>query len=260
MFCRTLQIGLSRTCRTVLWLVCGLTLLGLCWRESPEIRSPGAASALIVWSGVVLILSRLFDSPVEKSRSVRTGYFPIDRLRSHSILIPALILGVLLPLPWFPFHALFLGLIEATFCLRERRRTKSGEFSGQPAPIDDFPEEESFEEEESANENTIQQTTRFRTEEGTDRFEGSYFVEFRDDQKTTSVHVPFCPMFDSAPKIEAFLLDVVDAKLTIGQSRPFGVRVDVKRAENAPPRFPIMVVAESGKITADPETAFTAIR
>lgn len=232
-----MQIGLSWTCRTVFWLVCALALCGLSWREfpAPEIRSPGIALALIAWVGIVLILFRLFDPPTEKPASDSMGYFLVGRLRPHSILVPALVLGLLLPLLWFPLYVLFLGLIETVFWLRERRRTE----------IDAFSEEEPIEEEESTDETMIQQTTRFRTEEGTDRFEGTFCVEFLDDQKTTSVHVPFCPMFDSTPKIEAFLLDAVDAKLTVDRPQPFGVRVEVKRSEHTPPRFSIMLVAES---------------
>lgn len=95
--------------------------------------------------------------------------------------------------------------------------------------------------EEEFDANATQQITRFRTEEGTDRLEGTFLVEFVPDQRTASVHVPFCPVFAATPMVEALLLDG-EATLSVVKPRPFGVRVDVKRQGDEPVR--ILVAAE----------------
>jgi hypothetical protein len=77
--------------------------------------------------------------------------------------------------------------------------------------------------------NTQQHIIRHRTEIGTDRLEGTFLVEFQENQLTATLHIPFCPAFTAMPKIEVCVLDADDAKTTLVQIQPFGVRIDVKR-------------------------------
>ena len=103
-----------------------------------------------------------------------------------------------------------------------------------PSLIEDELEEEEF------DADALQRIVRSRTEDGMERLEGTFLVEFAPDQRTASVHVPFCPAFETVPAVEALPLEG-DATLSIVTPRPFGVRIDVKRQDDEPVR--ILVVA-----------------
>ena len=132
----------------------------------------------------------------------------------------------------FDRHILLFGFFVALTAIAElvwwRRPSHA-------PPLD----EEEFAEEEF-DDNATQRITRSRTDEGTERLEGTFLVEFAPDQRTASVHVPFCPAFETTPNVEALLLDG-EATLSVVKPRPFGVRVDVKRHGDEPVR--ILVVA-----------------
>jgi len=77
---------------------------------------------------------------------------------------------------------------------------------------------------------TVQQRmTRSTTAEGLDRLEGTFLAEFPVDAMTTTVHIPFCPAFESVPKVQVFPVEETDANLRIVSTKTFGMRVDVRR-------------------------------
>ena len=88
----------------------------------------------------------------------------------------------------------------------------------------------------------IQQIVRFRTEDGTERLEGMFLVEFATEQRVASVHVPFCPAFESTPMVEALLLEG-EATLSAVKPCSFGVRIDVKRRGNESVRILVTAFA-----------------
>jgi len=100
-----------------------------------------------------------------------------------------------------------------------------------------------------------QQIVRSRTEDGAERLEGTFLVEFAPAQQTASVHVPFCPAFETTPTVDALLLDG-KAMLSVVKPRSFGVRIDVKRQGGEPVR--ILVVAHSAPLLPCPLGSTTA--
>jgi len=91
-------------------------------------------------------------------------------------------------------------------------------------------------EEEKFDADALQQIVRSRNEDGAERLEGTFLVEFVPNQRTASVHVPFCPAFETTPTVETLLLEG-DATLSIVKPQPFGVRIDVKRQGDEPVRI-----------------------
>ncbi|MDR2171380.1 MAG: hypothetical protein LBP59_14655 [Planctomycetaceae bacterium] len=76
-----------------------------------------------------------------------------------------------------------------------------------------------------------QHITRRKLESGVEKLEGYFLVEFGEEQLTVSVHVPFYPVFERLPNVEAYLIDDdADAKTTVAKTQFFGARIDVKRA------------------------------
>ena len=92
------------------------------------------------------------------------------------------------------------------------------------------------EEQEYFDDAVTQQIVRSRTEDGVERLEGTFLVAFAPMQQTASVHVPFCPAFETTPTVEVLPLEG-DAMASVDSPRPFGVRVDVKRKDEEPVRI-----------------------
>lgn len=250
---RTFFLGCSLIGQAALWLSGLLALLGLFWRERSLADGPQAgpvALALAVLVVGVLYLSYAF--PVRRYRETPNDRRSVFRLsRKHALLIPALTLGLILPPLLFVPYAVFLGLFE--FCCRKRSADRS-RFSrlgtvleaGNLKTEDAGEAEEEFddESENEFDENTLQQTVRRRTEDGRDRLEVSYAVLFAEEQLTAVVHIPFCPVFETVPKVEAFLLDENSAKIILADPEIFGIRIEVKRDRSASNRLHLAVVAE----------------
>ena len=102
--------------------------------------------------------------------------------------------------------------------------------SSYSPPVEKIFEEEGF------DADAIQQIIRSRTKDGMEYLEGTFLVEFVPKQRTTSIHVPFCPAFETPPTVEALLLEG-DATLSVVKPQPFGVRIDVKRQDDEPVRI-----------------------
>jgi len=95
---------------------------------------------------------------------------------------------------------------------------------------------------------TVQQRmTRSTTAEGLDRLEGTFWAEFPADAMTTTVHIPFCPAFESVPKVQVFPVEETDANLRIVSTKTFGMRVDVRRNNLGIDRLCFAVVATDHK-------------
>jgi hypothetical protein len=139
----------------------------------------------------------------------------------------------------FDLRILFFGFVVAVLAVAELVWWKRPKDTGSRLSPKGGPEE-FVEEEEEFDASATQQIVRSRIEDGTERLEGTFLVEFAPEQRTASVHVPFCPAFETEPMVEALLLDG-DATLSVVKPRSFGVRIDVKRRDDEPVR--ILVVA-----------------
>ena len=109
---------------------------------------------------------------------------------------------------------------------------------------------------ETANALPHQRITRIKTAEGLDRFEGTFLAEFPPGTTMTTVHVAFCPAFEHTPTIEILpageiSADKAEVNFRIVQSKPYGMRIDVKRnnvcaeSDAGQVRFTIVAVGES---------------
>ena len=97
---------------------------------------------------------------------------------------------------------------------------------------------------EPGDETLRQQIIRTQTAEGLDRLDGTFCVEFPADAMTATVHIPFCPAFESVPKVQVFPVEATDVSLRVAVPKMFGVRVDVKRNDPAIDRLRFAVIAE----------------
>ncbi len=232
---RSLANGLVLTSQATLWAACGLALLGLFGRTIV----PGFFTVflLALFVSLLVLLSHGFDR------------FPTIRRRQVLFVLPAVLFGLffVLPSPWAIVFLAVLGLVELAWWKlpsRPNNRHYASLHSGFCSSVESEHAEE-LEESEEFDEGITQQLVRRRTDEGTDRLEGTFLVEFPENQRTASVHVPFCPAFEGTPKIDVVLLDGEDATLSVVKPKPFGVRIDAKRRENAVGTVRILVVAEN---------------
>lgn len=232
---------LSSLCGCILWLTATLSFI----RILPGGRGdePGLpVSAALGWTIAVCLL---------------LSFSTIGRVSSRRFVnaIAGALCILNLPLPWLVAYFVFVMSLEiAKHRASNRASGRTGiqkaeeTVSEIESAVGSLPGEEAGEyedDEETWNEGTTQRTIRCRTEEGIDRFEGTFLVEFRPDQSTASVHVPFCPAFETIPSVDVYFLDEADAKLNVAETQLFGTRIDVKRKASAPTKFPIAVVAEA---------------
>ena len=76
--------------------------------------------------------------------------------------------------------------------------------------------------------NVSQQLTRAVDEEGSDVLFGLLRGLFTPRQRTTRLHIAFCPPFDSIPEITADQVDGPEVRIDVGQVLPYGARVDLR--------------------------------
>ena len=81
-----------------------------------------------------------------------------------------------------------------------------------------------------ATADVLQQLTRSRSAEGVETLSGWLRVPLAAGQRSTSVHVAFCPPFATTPKASLQQVDGPPARIKTVQLLPFGARFDVKLA------------------------------
>ena len=60
------------------------------------------------------------------------------------------------------------------------------------------------------------------------RSHGTVVAEFAPGERTTIVHVAFCPPFELLPQVEAEIADGPDASVQVTQVLHHGARLDVR--------------------------------
>jgi hypothetical protein len=202
-----------------------------------------------VWVGFLIFLSRISRQP--------------ENTKNYNILwIPVLLIGFLLPFPLPVLYVFLLGIAEVFRRFPVGKMYKKQDVLAVPPVMDNserednfdhenefehedgFDHKDNFEHESDWNDSVTQKIIRCSDETGKDRLKGTFLIEFHDDQLTTTIHIPFCPVFESNPHVEIFLLDDADIKWNIFNPRHFGVRIDFKRNSFEIKKFRIMVVAK----------------
>ena len=74
-----------------------------------------------------------------------------------------------------------------------------------------------------------QQITQARDDDGHDAFYGRLRAEFAARQRSTSLHVAFCPPLDTVPQVFVEQIEGPEVTIKSAQILPYGVRFDVKR-------------------------------
>lgn len=79
----------------------------------------------------------------------------------------------------------------------------------------------------------VQQLTRTRQPDGTDRLGGWLRARFAAGQRTESVHLAFCPPFERAPRLEVSRRGGPAVRVKTAQLLAHGARLDLKLAATA---------------------------
>ncbi len=79
----------------------------------------------------------------------------------------------------------------------------------------------------------MQQLTRTRAADGSERLSGWLRAPFLAGQRTASVHVAFCPPFAAVPELSVEQVDGPPARVKTAQLLPQGARLDLKLASAA---------------------------
>lgn len=69
---------------------------------------------------------------------------------------------------------------------------------------------------------------------GDDRLEGAVFVDFAAGQSVATVHVPFCPAFNHAPRFDCEIRNAPDVRVKGTAVYPYGCRLELKRGGAQP--------------------------
>ncbi|MFO0817594.1 MAG: hypothetical protein U1A77_06610 [Pirellulales bacterium] len=96
--------------------------------------------------------------------------------------------------------------------------------------------EEEGEEEEGASlldPHVSQQWTRGMDDAGGEWIEALVRVEFAAGQRNVAAHFAFCPLLSSAPRVSATVVEGAPAEVVVAESRGFGVRLELRRAESS---------------------------
>jgi hypothetical protein len=91
-------------------------------------------------------------------------------------------------------------------------------------------EAEDLEENADLPANIMQRLTRARDAAGCDILYGSLRADLAPDQRSTAVHVAFCPPFASPPRVAVEQTAGPDARIKVAQVLPYGTRLDVRLA------------------------------
>ena len=74
----------------------------------------------------------------------------------------------------------------------------------------------------------IQRLTRYRQADGTQTIHGTLLAEFASGDRSTTLHVAFCPPFDLLPTVEAEAVDDSPASVNVTQLLHNGVQLEVR--------------------------------
>ena len=83
-------------------------------------------------------------------------------------------------------------------------------------------------------EDVLQQLTRSRTADGGELLSGWLRVDLAAGQRTANLHVAFCPPFARVPRISVQQVDGPETRVKTVQTLPYGVRFDLKVADEEP--------------------------
>jgi hypothetical protein len=87
----------------------------------------------------------------------------------------------------------------------------------------------------------IQQLTRYRTADGAHSIHGTLLAELEPGERSTTIHIAFCPPFERLPTVEAEAVDDSSATVKLSQVLHNGVQIDVRLPEPAEDKYCITI-------------------
>ncbi len=103
--------------------------------------------------------------------------------------------------------------------------------AGLDAVLDPVLESPTFD--KTPHDQVTQQVVRLQEPDGTETISGWLRASFLPGQRTTRVHLAFCPPFASVPAVEVEQTDGPPARIKTVQLLPYGVRFDLKLSDDA---------------------------
>jgi hypothetical protein len=94
----------------------------------------------------------------------------------------------------------------------------------------------------------VQQTTRVRAADGSERISGVAGEAFLSGQRHAAMHIAFCPPFEKTPELEFEQIDGPTARIKVGQLQPYGARLDLRLARAGKDSQRVVVQFEARKL------------
>jgi hypothetical protein len=183
--------------------------------------------------------------------------FSSKRWPTIAALIGTVCVGLSLTLPtssWqelLVFWVLILGAITTLFWPLEKKIPISA--AVVPPQVANPREEE--EHEAAVTENWSQRLTRYRSAEGHDTLTGEVRCEFAAGERSSTIHIAFCPAFATLPSFDFEPIDdsndspspgaphSAEVRILLGQLLPQGARLDLKLAAPGPATVVVAISA-----------------
>jgi hypothetical protein len=86
---------------------------------------------------------------------------------------------------------------------------------------------------ESDSGQPLQQLTRYRTADGSERIVGKLFAEFAAGDRNATLYVAFCPPFERLPALDAQIGDESQATIKVAQLLHNGAQLEVRLSQAA---------------------------
>jgi len=86
---------------------------------------------------------------------------------------------------------------------------------------------------DATTEQVLQRLTRVRTVDGHEAISGTLLAEFAPGERNATLHVAFCPPFETLPNLEAQIADDSEASVKVTQVLHNGAQLEVRLPEPA---------------------------
>lgn len=214
--------------------------LFLTWRrligaiDSPLLPLPlaGTAIGLLAWTIVLVSVGGLNDAS-RVSQLGGSGRFRLPRRTKWQPTATMLLFAVACSYPfsrvvdwaiWLPAFGLtiWFSRTAAWFAVMNRRERRA---SRAVRTVDSMPNDKGGE--------VIQQITRVRTTRGQEAIRAALSANFATGERSTILHVVFCPPFEQLPTVEAHVADDSPASVKVTQRLHQGAQLEVRLAKCA---------------------------
>lgn len=200
------------------------------WRRTPQ-SSLRASAESLTREKCEAVPSRLSDQQEAGSRAATESFGTDERHETSA--------GIKSEVPQAPISTEEQSPAKQTESMSplvDQHEPDLGDEEAADEPCGEEDEGEESEEEEGAallDPLISQQWTRGMDESGNEWVEALVRVEFAAGQRNVAAHFAFCPLLSSAPRVSATVVEGAPAEVVVAESRGFGVRLELRRAESS---------------------------